>query len=348
MVNNLCEFNRITYEFVEDIKKCFVSTTEILESNYNTSEMDTLVHLNYYIDNQLLLINKISSRDESIFKNDIFLLKDINFTDLWKDADTNIKNTIWKYCHTLYILAHDIDEFIDIINSHTENEQLKSIINNHTDILTNMIDYLKTNTENKTDSGENKTDSGENKTDSGMSFMNSMIGELAQELSGEINTEELNDISDPSQLLTSLMSGGDNSCLNKIVKSVGDKLNNKISCGEINEDQLFTEAQGMLKNFGNSPFNIFNNENSNSNGNAPDIMKMAQTMMQNMNMSSTSSDDILDGTSPNIMQMAQQMMNNNMSSGRKEKKDISVNNKKHKKRTKRIAKKSHMVTNDLD
>jgi hypothetical protein len=384
MSTKVIEFNRVVYEFVNDIKKCYGSTTEILEVNYIVTDMDTLVNLEYYIDNHLPKINLISVKDECIFDDEIFLLKDINFVDLWKNATDDIKNTIWRYCHTLYILAHGTKQFHKIIKERDNAAEYHKIMENHTELLTNMISYLKTDNETNVSTGDDTNSAGDTNNVEPDNFMNSMIGELAKELSSEINTDELSNITNPSDLFSTLMSGGENSCLNKIVKSVGDKLNNKITSGEINEEQLFNEAQGMIKNFTGSPFDMFNaNQNTdsetpnNKNNSTPDmanIMKMAQSMMggdngltpdmMKMAQSMMGGDSGGVGLTPDMMNMAQSMMGGGSKrtpsarrvsrmQERKVREDTQhttgkrVSAKKHRKRVKKITKSSN-VSNDLD
>merc|ERR1711935_843277 len=52
----------------------------------------------------------ISEKNNELFKNDIFILKNINFRLIWESGELsdNNKEKIWEYIQTLYILSETI------------------------------------------------------------------------------------------------------------------------------------------------------------------------------------------------------------------------------------------------
>jgi hypothetical protein len=82
---------------------------------------------------------------------------------------------------------------------------------------------------------------------SGMEFLNNTkIGELAKEISNSIDMEKLN-MSNPEDLMNmgNLFSGSNN-MLGDIIQTVGTKITQKIQNGEINQEELMSEALGMM------------------------------------------------------------------------------------------------------
>lgn len=72
---------------------------------------------------------------------------------------------------------------------------------------------------------------------------NSKIGSLAKEISGEI---DLSSIGSPEQLLDFKNLTGSNNVLGNIISKVSDKIQNKISSGEISQTDLVNEALSFM------------------------------------------------------------------------------------------------------
>jgi hypothetical protein len=75
-------------------------------------------------------------------------------------------------------------------------------------------------------------------------FANTRIGDIAKEIAGEIDVSAL--ASNPDAFsLQGLM--GSNSPIAGIVSTVGSKIQSKIASGELKQEELLSEAMGMLK-----------------------------------------------------------------------------------------------------
>ena len=91
------------------------------------------------------------------------------------------------------------------------------------------------------------------------------IGDLAKEIADEIDTDKLN-LEDPGKLLKGLLSGNlenDDSGLMGLVENITGKIHQKVSSGELDQDKLFNEAQGVMSSFnkmgGGGNSNLFAN-----------------------------------------------------------------------------------------
>ena len=79
---------------------------------------------------------------------------------------------------------------------------------------------------------------------------NTKIGNLAKEISETIDVSKLN-IENPEELLNVeniFNGGGSNNVIGDIIKTVGDQISSKIQNGELNQEELMTEALGMMCN----------------------------------------------------------------------------------------------------
>lgn len=77
---------------------------------------------------------------------------------------------------------------------------------------------------------------------------NSKIGNLAKEISQEIDLSEIK-IEKPEDIM-GLMSGSGTNGLGNIISKVGEKIQTKIANGEIKHEELMSEVLGMLGNMG--------------------------------------------------------------------------------------------------
>jgi hypothetical protein len=83
---------------------------------------------------------------------------------------------------------------------------------------------------------------------------NSMIGNLAKQLTKEINLDELGDLdmSNPADLMSSLFSGGDNNPISNIMSKVVNSIDAKMKSGELNQDELVKEANNVMNMMNNT------------------------------------------------------------------------------------------------
>jgi hypothetical protein len=80
------------------------------------------------------------------------------------------------------------------------------------------------------------------------SMENSKIGDVAAEISKEINLSEA-DMQNPMDLLDFSKLTDSSSVLGSIVSKVGSKIQGKLASGELKQDELMSEALGFLKAF---------------------------------------------------------------------------------------------------
>lgn len=84
----------------------------------------------------------------------------------------------------------------------------------------------------------------------GLEFMrNTKIGELAEEIT---KTIDLGDLCKEDMLSPEKLFAGDNNVLSGIIQSVGSTIQSKLDKGELNQEELLTEAMGMMGNLKNT------------------------------------------------------------------------------------------------
>ena len=144
----------------------------------------------------------------------------------------------------------------------------------------------------------------------------SKIGQLAKEISSQLDVDSLNiDINNPSELLNpSNLFGGDNgNILGNLVQQVGTSITEKMNTGELKQEDLVKDAFSLMNKMQNNSSgnpildNIMGNMmGKKSDGGGMDINSMMQNMMGGMN-NNNDINDMMKNMDPNKMQ---QMVNN--------------------------------------
>ena len=247
-------FNQNFRLFLDNLSKIGCDDELLEQYDYSSDPGDT--YLQKFYSNCKSISNDIANRDEIIFSEGTVIMEGFNFNKLWnrEDLSDENKDVIWKYLHTLYLFAYEHVNDINIKQviktfkkTGSDNESLDS----ETKAFINIVNSLtKKPTEEivVSESSESK----------GMSFelpeiFNGTIGNLAKEIASEIDVNNIN-LDNPAGLIQDLLSGNidsnnDESGLLDLVKNISTKIQNKISNGDLNEAELFSNAQEVMSNF---------------------------------------------------------------------------------------------------
>ncbi len=246
--NTHIKFNNLLLDFLKDLSNTFpeyengfTNTSTNIKDNIDDSRF-----LNKYTTAFKTHMKDLAEKRKQVFiGNNIDLIDNVDFCKVWSCEDISIQtqNAIWKYIHSLYLVGKNISKEDTNPLSFFKQEENSSLedISNQAQCLLKMIDNLDGKSNDSKESDDNSMEK---------LFGDSKIGELAQELAGEINisdlglTEDMNN--NPEQMLESIMKGENSGNLMNMIQTVGSKIQNKISSGQVDEAQLFSEAQNML------------------------------------------------------------------------------------------------------
>lgn len=232
--------------FIDDLIKVFPEHKNILIENYsdiisldkiNINENDKIKEFLNFIDK---ISSQITEKNESIFENDLELLKGLNFKTIWNsDISDNTKDKIWKYLQSFYLININVNT----LNKLNEGEGKKKISKKNKKDLENFKkineDFKKMNeTFNK---NENIEEIDNSLNDFNNVLENTSIGKIAQEISQELNiddnTEDLSQILNPESMM-------------KIFGTITTKMNNN---GDISSDTLQNEAMNICSTMKDNP-----------------------------------------------------------------------------------------------
>jgi hypothetical protein len=255
---NIEYFNSTLKLFINEIIKIYPEYNELLHEYYDELlEIDNCNDDKYvkrfmrkFSDNKEF----ISSKNNELFNETICFLKNIDFKELWANDKTNesIKKTIWDYLQTLFVIGDTIvsdtdriKSLVDSLKKKRDNEPLNENINPENKELLDMIQNLSDSSLPK-DSGPNED-----------MLSNGLIGNLAKELAGDINLDEMNlnmddENANIGDIFGKLMSGNNPMKFMNLIQDVGKKIQTKLTDGNIDQGALLNEAQNMMGMLGNN------------------------------------------------------------------------------------------------
>ena len=280
-MSSIEKFNKTLTELLNNVKSNYTDLEKEITDNYKFP-LEGTTYIDKFCNNCKNIEQDISTKNEIIFSKEYTLLDNVNFNKLWNKEgfDNDDKDIIWEYLHTLYIYSYEYkhNKDINILLNNLKNIELDSSeLDQETKSFLNIIESLKNidNIDIENSDIENNTiddimdDNNDNSNDNGdinmTEIFDGSIGKLANEIAQDIDPDTLN-IENPSKLLEGLFSGNldmsdDKSGIVNLVQNITEKIQNKISSGELNEQNLFNEANNVMSklNQNNMFSNLFNN-----------------------------------------------------------------------------------------
>jgi len=251
---NIEHFNSTLKLFIENIIKIYPDYKDFLEDYYDDLLEKDICNDDKYVKRFMRKFSEnkelISSKSDELFSESICFLKNVDFKEIWECEITNtaIKNTIWDYLQTLFVIGETIindsdkiKSLVDSLKKQSNNEPIdESNVENKEllDMLKNLSD-----TKNKEKIDEKLLNGG-------------MIGDLAKELAGDINLDDMNLNIDENagigDIFGKLMSGDNPMKFMNIIQNVGQKIQSKLTDGNLDQGKLLDEAQNMMGMLGNN------------------------------------------------------------------------------------------------
>ena len=274
--------------FISDICKVFPEHKESIDTNYSDileSNEITIVEnetISEFLRNIDENSNGISNKSIDIFTEELFLIKDISMKAIWNsDISDKTKENIWKYLQgfcVINISRNSNDKINEVLKSIESNEK---VTDKQTVKEINKIKKINENLKNS-DNEEEKNGKKE-KNDIEDLVDNTSIGNLAKEITENMGFKDgsepdISDLMKPENMMNMFQT---------INTTLNDKINNK----ELDMNNLFGEASGLMNN--NDMMKgmmgmISGMSNSGENSGGPDLSSM-MSMFQNMQQPNTQS-----------------------------------------------------------
>ena len=247
MATYLEKFNFYLKSFLGELVTIFPEYKEKIDCEYSevlgAESLTVDTYVKEYMDSVTPYHSDIAQKNDKLFlgENELRFLRNLDFRELWtKDLSDSTRENVWKYLQTLYVLGRkivasddDVNEMLNELNSNDE-ETLK----NHQKEMMDMIENMSKITD------ENRANNSEVED----LFNNGIISDIAKELTTELDLEKL-DMGNPQNMneaFSNIMGGGGGNNFFNLISKVGEKIQNKVESGQINQGDLISEAQKMM------------------------------------------------------------------------------------------------------
>lgn len=247
------EFRKAYRNWFKDIADNIPEYKKTTVKYYKTHMDDDVSDLiNHFVENTSLYFEVISNLDNSFFDNCQTFFQDICYDKIMtteKGLTPEYRKTQMVYLNKLSYLAIILSDKTED-ETHSQNTQylIKFITNNQTLNGDNMENLMK-----NFETAFNP----QNIKETDKSFMNDnpLLSELADQISKEIKIpDSFKNIKNPQDIFKMMFNQEGKDFMEEMVKSVGGKIQNKIKNGELNEKDLFAQAQQMMGTvFNNNP-----------------------------------------------------------------------------------------------
>ncbi len=225
--------------FLNDICKVFPEHSDSIQQNYNVIlELDSLVIdeneiISEFLENISNISDNIINKDNEIFTDDLFLIKDISMKTLWSsDISKKTKDSIWGYLNVFSLINLNITSGKMMENTQNKLESGEKITKKELKV---MKDLKKLNENINAKNSDNASLS----DDTFDSLENTSLGNLAKEITKDLNIDDTNaqDMLNPNNMMN-------------IFQTINSTLQQKVDNNELDMNSLFSEASGFMNNSG--------------------------------------------------------------------------------------------------
>ena len=270
---NIEYFNYYLGLFVANVYDVFPEYSVILKEYYKeVLESDTCNNDKYvkrFMSKLKDYKKQISSKDDGMFGSSLFVLKNIDFCDLWKSEElsSNNKEKIWEYLQTLYILGEtiisDSDKIKNIVQKFKQNELGEKVGEGEAEAEagagaeaenTSVVEELDNSEDDEIlDMLKNLTSDNSEHIDEDF-INNGLLGNLAKELTEEIDLSSMNldENGNVGDIFSNLLSGDNQMNFMNLVQTVGNKIQQKVQNGQFSQSDLMQDAQRMMAGLKNN------------------------------------------------------------------------------------------------
>jgi len=246
------QFYEYLEKFLMELGKSSKKLKKVIDEKYNNIndlKYIDLIKTNIYT-HKTNFLGKEDELDNFFENNSIELLEDINISTIWSKSDKDNKNAIIQYLK-VFVFMFETTKNTEIEGGNTSDNEEKSNDDNETvsEEENDQVfeEMLKKSLLDDKDNMKSFYDSIEDKD-------NSIVG-LAQNIANELKGDSDGGLEN----MMNMFKGGDG--LNSLVNKITSKLDSKMKSGELNQEQLLSDAQKMMSSNGNLFGNMFNNLN---------------------------------------------------------------------------------------
>ena len=235
---NIEYFNEQFSLFVKDVVEVFPELRQSVFEYYEELFKNETCTNDKYVKRYMMKMKgykeQIAKRDNSLFDSTICVLKNVDFSPIWKSQELSNANrdTIWEYLQTLYVIGEtiisDSEHIQKLVKSFQKFKNGEEVSEEEDSVTKDMLEMLQglseTNKEKVSEIDENL-------------IKNGLIGNLAKELSEELSEHNLNldmdNVESVDDVFKNIMSGDNPMKFMNLLQTVGKKIQSKVDSNEI-------------------------------------------------------------------------------------------------------------------
>lgn len=264
-------FNKFFISFVKDIKDTDDDFKVSIKKNYKVIDKSSDEHLNEFWDTFKDYIPSFSNFTAT--DAGVIVLKDIKVSDIISKLGDDVE-VFWNYIYILstfsYLFNQEdqseelFNKVVDVLGLIQKGTYKDNLVDDVDDILDDDIKTLLLKITPRMSKGESSetnastSDTSANDADKpgfdfgsifGETAKNSKIANLAKEISEEIDVSSIK-IEKPEDIMKMMDFSSSNNVMGDIIKKVSSKITDKIQSGDLNQQDLLSEAMGMMSMMG--------------------------------------------------------------------------------------------------
>lgn len=263
-------FNKFFISFVKDIKDTDDDFKVSIKKNYKVIDKSSDEHLNEFWGTFKDYIPSFSDFTNTCA--DLIVLKDIKVSDIITKLGDDVE-VFWNYIYILstfsYLFNQEdqseelFNKVVDVLGLIQKGTYKDNLVDDVDDILDDDIktlllkitprmsksDTSETSSTTTSDASDKKAEGFDFGSIFGESAKNSKIANLAKEISEEIDVSSIK-IEKPEDIMKMMDFSSSNNVMGDIIKKVSSKITDKIQNGDLNQQDLLSEAMGMMSMMG--------------------------------------------------------------------------------------------------
>jgi hypothetical protein len=239
-------------DFIRDLSKVFPEIKNSLYRNYEDCLVDGSKCLCDFpkVKRFLELIGDyekyIVDKNLEFFDLEVEFLEEIRFNRLWEKSISNkTRESIWKYLQTFQLISINLKS----------SEALNAVLEGDKIDKSSLKDIRKMQKLSEEVQSKGTSEEGENDLDQMLGgLMDSGIGEIAKEVAQGLDVESMfgsvDENSNPMELMAQLMNPDK---MGAIFNNINSVMEQKMATGELSQEGLKKEAEGMMGQMGDNP-----------------------------------------------------------------------------------------------
>lgn len=262
-------FNKFFISFVKDIKDTDDNFKVSIKKNYKVIDKSSDEHLNEFWSIFKEYIPEFKNVEDA--GADLTILKDIKVNDIISKLGDDVE-VFWNYIYILstfsYLFNQEdqseelFNKVVDVLGLIQKGTYKDNLVDDVDDILDDDIKTLLLKITPRMSKGVSNEPSSSDTSDAskkaegfdfgsifGESAKNSKIANLAKEISEEIDVSSIK-IEKPEDIMKMMDFSSSNNVMGDIIKKVSSKITDKIQSGDLNQQDLLSEAMGMMSMMG--------------------------------------------------------------------------------------------------